>query len=90
MKSALLDRFGWNVFDRPPYSPDSGPSDFRLFHSVKKRRPGTQRFGERRRVGVDADQRLNEQAAEFCSVGIEKRLYRYDKCLNVGGHYVEK
>lgn len=32
---------------------------------------------------------LNEQAAEFYSVGIEKLFHRYDKCLNVGGNYVE-
>jgi hypothetical protein len=33
---------------------------------------------------------LNGLAAEVCDEGIQKLVTRYDKCLNVGGDYVEK
>ncbi|GBO39174.1 hypothetical protein AVEN_183442-1 [Araneus ventricosus] len=33
---------------------------------------------------------LNELAAEEYDMGILKLVNRYDKCLNVGGYYVEK
>jgi hypothetical protein len=33
---------------------------------------------------------LNGLAAEVYDKGIQKLVTRYDKCLNVGGDYVEK
>jgi hypothetical protein len=33
---------------------------------------------------------LNGLAAEVYNEGIQKLVTRYDKCLNVGGDYVEK
>lgn len=27
----LLEQFGWDIFDHPPYSPDLAPCDFHLF-----------------------------------------------------------
>jgi hypothetical protein len=30
----LLDHFGWEVFDHPPYSPDLAPSDYHLFTNM--------------------------------------------------------
>jgi hypothetical protein len=33
---------------------------------------------------------LNGQAAEVYDEGIQKLVTRYDKCLNIGGDYVEK
>ncbi|GBM55089.1 hypothetical protein AVEN_55973-1 [Araneus ventricosus] len=32
----LLDQFGWEIFDHPPYSPDLAPSDFHLFLKLKE------------------------------------------------------
>jgi hypothetical protein len=34
--------------------------------------------------------RLNGLAAEVYDEGIQKLVTRYDKCMNVGGEYVEK
>jgi hypothetical protein len=31
----LLDHFGWEVFDRPPYSPDLALNDYHLFPNMK-------------------------------------------------------
>jgi hypothetical protein len=33
---------------------------------------------------------LSSMAADFFDTGIQKLIPRYDKCLNVGGDYVEK
>jgi len=32
----LLERWGWEILEHPPYSPDLAPSDFHLFPNVKK------------------------------------------------------
>ena len=33
---------------------------------------------------------LSHQAANFYDEGIKNLVIRYDKCLNIGGNYVEK
>jgi len=32
----LLERWGWEILEHPPYSPDLAPSDFHLFLNTKK------------------------------------------------------
>jgi transposase len=32
---ALLEQFGWAIFEHPPYSPDFAPSDYHLFLHLK-------------------------------------------------------
>jgi hypothetical protein len=34
--------------------------------------------------------RLNSQTSDFLDTGIQKRIHRYDKCLNSGGDYAQK
>ncbi|KAJ4431203.1 hypothetical protein ANN_19800 [Periplaneta americana] len=84
----LLDQFGWEIFDHPPYSPDFAPSDFHLFTKLKDFLGGT-RFGSDEELKKTVNTWLNELAAEY-NTGILKLVNRYDKCLNVGGDYVEK
>lgn len=85
----LLDQFGWDVFDHPPYSPDLAPSDYHLFPNMKKWL-GSQRFMNDNELKAGVNGWLSAQAAEFYASGIEKLVPRYDKCLNVAGNYVEK
>ncbi|KAJ4433766.1 hypothetical protein ANN_16078 [Periplaneta americana] len=85
----LLDQFGWEIFDHPPYSPDLALSDFRLFTKLKDFLGGT-RFGSDEDLKKTVNTWLNELAAEEYNTGILKLVNRYDKCLNVGGDYVEK
>jgi histone-lysine N-methyltransferase SETMAR len=33
---AMLQEFGWEVFEHPAYSPDLTPSDFHLFPKLKE------------------------------------------------------
>ncbi|KAJ4448812.1 hypothetical protein ANN_00203 [Periplaneta americana] len=84
----LLDQFGWEIFDHPPYSPDLAPSDFHLFIKLKDFLGGT-RFGSDE-LKKTVNTWLNELVAEEYNTGILKLVNRYDKCLNVGGDYVEK
>jgi len=32
-----MERWGWEILERPPYSPDLTPSDFHLFPNMKKK-----------------------------------------------------
>jgi transposase len=34
--SEILEKYGWQVFPHPPYSPDMNPPDFDLFPKLKK------------------------------------------------------
>jgi hypothetical protein len=33
---------------------------------------------------------LRQQSKDFCAAGLDALLKRWDKCINVGGRYVEK
>jgi hypothetical protein len=82
---AMLQEFGWEVFERP----DLAPSDFHLFPKLKE-------FLGGKRMETDAEVKetvtawLNGLAAEFYDEGIVKLLSRLDNCLNLYGDYVEK
>ncbi|KAJ4426467.1 hypothetical protein ANN_27281 [Periplaneta americana] len=77
----LLDQFGWEISDHPPYSPDLAPSDFHLFTKLKDFLGGT-RFGSDEELKKTVNTWLNELAAEEHNTGILKLVNRYDKCLN--------
>ncbi|GBN14592.1 hypothetical protein AVEN_25805-1 [Araneus ventricosus] len=88
----IAERLGRNLtppFDHLPYSPDLAPSGFHLFLKLKE-------FLDDKRFASDEELEnavitwLNEVAAQEYDMGILKLVDRYDKCLNVGGDYVEK
>jgi hypothetical protein len=51
---------------------------------------GGRLFKSNEEVEDAVKERLNGLAAEVYDEGIQKLVTRYDKCLNVGGDYVEK
>lgn len=85
----LLEKFKWDVFVHPPYSPDLAPSDFHLFPYMK-RWLASQRFTSDVALQNAVTGWLRSQAADFFKDGISKTVKRYDKCLNLFGEYVEK
>lgn len=85
----LLDSFGWEVLDHPPYSPDLAPSDYHLFLHLKRHLSGNH-YNDDDDVKTAVNSWLSEQAASFYEEGILKLVKRYDKCLNKLGNYVEK
>jgi histone-lysine N-methyltransferase SETMAR len=86
---AMLQEFGWEVFEHPAYCPDLAPSDFHLFPKLKEFLDG-RRFESDEEVKDPVKEWLNGLAAEVYDEGIQELVTRYDKCLNVGGDYVEK
>ncbi|GBM70850.1 hypothetical protein AVEN_126761-1 [Araneus ventricosus] len=77
------------LYDHPPYTPDLAPSDFHLFLKLKEFLGG-KRFGSDEELENAVTTWLNELVAEEYDVEIPKLVNRYNKCLNVGGDYVEK
>jgi hypothetical protein len=65
------------------------PSDFHLFPKLKEFLGG-RRFKSDEKVKNAVKEWLNGLTAEVYDEGIQKLVTRYNKCLNVGGDYVEK
>jgi histone-lysine N-methyltransferase SETMAR len=86
---AMLQVFGWEVSEHPEYSPDLAPSDFHFLPKLKEFLGG-RRFKSDEEVKDAVKVWLNGLAAEVYDEGIQKLVTRYDKCLNVGGDYVQK
>jgi histone-lysine N-methyltransferase SETMAR len=85
----LIAAFGWEQFYHSPYSPDLASSDFHVFLHLKTFL-GDRRFHDDSEVKEAVNTWFASQAASFYDAGIQKLMPRYDKCLNNGGHYVEK
>ncbi|GBL80255.1 hypothetical protein AVEN_92191-1 [Araneus ventricosus] len=69
--------------------PDLSPSDFHLFLKLKEFL-GDKRFESDEKLENAVTTWLDEMAADEYDMGILKLVDRHDKCLNVGGDYVEK
>lgn len=89
LKHIDINDFGWTFFDHPPLCPDLAPSDFHLFPNIKICLR-SERFNDDDKLKAAVNNWLIAQAAELYSMGIEKLVPRYDKCLNVNGKYVDK
>jgi histone-lysine N-methyltransferase SETMAR len=85
----LLEKFGWETFDHPPYSPDLAPSDLYIFPKMKE-------FLGSKQMATDEEAKetvtdwLNGLAADFCNKGIVKLVQHLGRCLNRNGDYIEK
>ena len=85
----MLQRFKWEVWNHPPYSPDLAPSDYFLFPALKRNLSETQ-FTSDDAVKTAAEKWLNEQSPDYYQAVINKLVKRSDKCLNRFGDYVER
>ena len=86
----LLQEFGWEVFNHPPYSPDLAPSDLHFFLHLKKFLPGhRQRFLNNREALMSVTV-VPIPDGRVLRHRIQKLFPRYDKCVSSGGEYVEK
>ncbi len=72
-----------------PYSPVLAPCDYHLFLALKDHLGGKSFSLE---AELDAEMLLffSKMDPSFYSLGIEKLVSRYNKCLNLLGEYVEK
>ncbi|KAF6212895.1 hypothetical protein GE061_010605 [Apolygus lucorum] len=85
----LLVRFGWDVINHPPYSPDLAPSDFHLFTKLKEFLGG-KRFSSDEEVKETVEKWLLEVEGSVYDEGIKKLLPTMQKCVELAGDYVEK
>jgi hypothetical protein len=68
---------------------DLAPSDFHLFIRLK-RFLAAERFSSDDDVKTAVQHWVKTLATDFFDEGIQKLVPRYDKCLSLGGDYVEK
>ncbi|GBM09561.1 hypothetical protein AVEN_29416-1 [Araneus ventricosus] len=85
----LLEQFKWKVSDHPAYSPDLATSDFHPLPELKNWVRG-QRFLKNEKIQSKVKALLTPLAAMFFEEGIGNLVYRYNKCLNLHGDYVER
>ncbi|GBO29128.1 hypothetical protein AVEN_240790-1 [Araneus ventricosus] len=70
-------------------SPDFAPSDFHLFGPLRQHLGG-KHFADDDDVQHEVLMWMREQPKEFYAAGIGALIKRWDKCINIGGDYVEK
>ena len=87
MDAATQNRF--EILEHPPYSPDLAPSDFHLFRNLKKALRG-RRYEDNEEVKTATEQWFTDQPVEFYQEGIRACRIRWQKCIDVGGEYLEK
>jgi transposase len=79
-----ISTFGWELLDHAPYSPDLAPSDFHFFPALKRKLEG-------RRFTTNEDKTaVQTQDTNFHQQGFFKLVKQWDKCINIGGDYVDK
>jgi hypothetical protein len=65
------------------------PSDFHLFGPLKNHLGG-KCVPDDEDVETEMQKWLRQQSKGFYAVGFDALVKRWDKCINVGGGYVEK
>jgi hypothetical protein len=76
--------FSWERLDYAPHSTDLSLSDFHFFPTLK-------RTLKKRRFTTNEDETaIRTQDTDFYQQGFFKLVKRWDKCINIGGDYVEK
>ncbi|GBM26215.1 hypothetical protein AVEN_22775-1 [Araneus ventricosus] len=77
LHSDLKQRFQWNIWEHPPYSPDLVPSDFHLFGPLKKHLSGCH---FRTKVPEVVVTWLRDLNPDFSYAGFDRLVYRWNKC----------
>lgn len=76
------------VLEHPPYSPDLAPADFFYFPKMKEMLAGLTLTSESfKRTWERLSRTISED--DF-SAAFQRWLQRCEKCVNIGGNYVEK
>jgi histone-lysine N-methyltransferase SETMAR len=84
-----IQELQWEHLEHPPYSPDLAPSDCHLF-GPPQNHLGGKHFTDKREVKTEVRKWLRQQSKYFCAAGFDAPVKRWDKCISVGGGYVEK
>lgn len=87
--TAKLVELRYEMLPHPPYSPDLAPCDFFLFPNMKKWLGG-KRFSSNEEVIAETDAYFSEFEKKYFIEGLKKLEYRWAKCIELKGDYVEK
>ena len=79
----------YELLEHPPYSPDLAPSDLCLFPELKLFLAG-QRFFSNQEVIAAVDGYFADLMKNHYRDGIMALEHRWNICINLKGHYVEK
>jgi hypothetical protein len=66
-----------------------GPSDLHMFGPLKNHLGG-RRFADDEEVETEVQKWLRQHSKDFYAAGFDAMVKRWDKCISVGGGYVEK
>ena len=80
---------GYEILSHPPYSPDLAPSDFFLFPKLKKDLKGMHLESDNEVIEA-VEGWFSGKEGVFYSQGLFKVKRRWQKCVTVGGDYIEK
>ena len=79
-----LAYLGFQCLDHPPYSPDLAPSDYHLFHALKKTIENSPFFVDSEVIAA-ADTWLDGQPSEFFLSGLQMLEQWARKCTELCG-----
>jgi len=79
----------YELLEHPPYSLDLAPSDFYLFPKLKLFLPG-QRFSSNQEAIADVEGYFADLTKNHYRDGIMALENRWNKCISLKRHYVEK
>ena len=92
-KSAIVTTklfdLSYEILPHPPYSPNLAPSDYFLFPNMKTW-PGGKRFSSNEEIIAATNKYFKRFDKHYFLESIKKLEYRYNKCIQLKGDYVEK
>lgn len=87
--AAKLHDLGYELLPHPPYSPDLAPCDFFLFPNMKKKLAGI-KLKTNDEVIAETEAYFAELPKTYFLDGLKKMEYRWTKCIDLQGDYIEK
>jgi histone-lysine N-methyltransferase SETMAR len=79
----------WELPAHLPYSLQLAPSNFHLFGPLKNHLGG-KCFADDKEAEMVVQKWLRQQSKDLHAAGFDALVKQWDKCINVGGGYVEK
>ncbi len=89
MTKKKIEDLLWEVFMHPANSPDLAPLNYHPFPALKKFL-GEKQFTNDEELKTTICQWMKDVGTQFYADSINKLVHRYEKCVQVGGDYMEK
>ena len=88
-KKQTLSTLGWEILPHPAYSPDLAPSDFSLFSRLKDPLRGIH-FRSLEEIQLAIESWRKDVEKPFYEDAIKSLERKWEKCIKLGGDYIEK